>query len=233
MSLKNAKIKANYDTLWLKIRRSLSPSSQRKVQLIAVSKKQSAEDIMFLSSLGQSFFGESYCQEMEEKDRILRKQGYFDHSWVFIGRLQSNKIKKIVALSNEIQSLASLKHAKQVNDYAFALKKTPFKVYLLVNAAGEASKSGFLWDELSKVVEVIERDLSGLELQGLMAIPPKIDLICKPFSYYENLYKKIAEESRKVGKGLLSLGMSQDLELALACGTNCIRIGTGLFGPRV
>ena len=53
------------------------------------------------------------------------------------------------------------------------------------------------------------------------------------FSYYENLYKKIAEESRKVGKGLLSLGMTQDLELALASGTNCIRIGTGLFGPRV
>ena len=170
-------------------------------------KRQDPVQIKKAYDLGQREFGENYCQEMHEKSLAKELSGCKLLRWVFIGQLQSNKIKKIVEISSEIQSLASLKHGRIIERSAKNLGKAPFPVYLLVNTGSELSKGGISWEELSHLREVIVNELPGLDLQGLMAIPPKIDLQEKSMEYYEQLYSKICLEARKTGKGLLSLNV--------------------------
>lgn len=227
-------IEENYRQVLQKINSlgSKKKNHSTKIKLLATSKKQAVDKIIALYRCGHRDFAENFYQEMEEKASSMSQKGFSDISWYFIGRLQSNKIKKIVSLSCEIQSLASLKHAKMVNDYALQLKKAPFKVYLLVNVAREVSKAGFFFEDLDGCVNQIEKNMNGISLEGLMAIPPKIDLKVKPITYYKELYEKLAACSKKVGKGKLSLGMSSDLELAIECGSSCVRVGTAIFGPR-
>lgn len=205
---------------------------QCEIRLLAVSKKQSLAKIAALYHCGHRDFAENYCQELEEKVNLLKQSGIVDIAWSFIGRLQSNKIKKIVSLCCEIQSLSSLKHAKLIHEAALNYKKVPFKVYLLVNLGEEASKSGLSLEAVDPLVEVIEQEMKGLSLEGLMAIPPKLDLEINSLVYYQRQYERLAHKARSVGKGKLSLGMSFDLELAISCGSNCVRVGTGLFGVR-
>lgn len=225
-------IKERYERVLAKIQ-SLCPSQKAGgVRLIAVSKKQAVEKIHFLSKLGHKDFGENYYQEMVEKSEALEQLGCNSINWVFIGQLQSNKIKRIVEVACEIQSVSSLKHVRYVDRSALECGKKAYPIYLLINAGGEASKAGFSWEELEEVREKIKNNMPNLALQGIMAIPPKLDLQNNSIEFYEKLYRRIAEQAQKTGAGKLSLGMSSDLELALKVGSDCVRVGTDIFGKR-
>jgi PLP dependent protein len=205
-----------------------------KIRLLAVSKTHPGERIAALYSLGVREFGENYAQELARKDRELR---HLDVKFVFIGTLQSNKIPLIVEHGAEIQSVASLRHAKLIAKEASRLGKTPYPIYILVNAGGESTKSGVALAEVLPLAHDIQTSCPELTLQGLMAIPPPL----KQDGDQENdtkapspppLYRELRVLANQVGCGLLSLGMSDDLPEALAAGSDCIRIGTALFGPR-
>lgn len=199
------------------------------VRLLAVSKTQPSTKIRELILSGQSEFGESYAQEMITKAREL---SYALVRWVFVGPLQSNKIARIVEIASEIQSLSSEKHVRYVARYAKEFGKTPYPVFLEVNAGNEEQKHGFPQDEVGGVARTISDEFPELDLRGIMAVPP--------FTYQDQtsgdtvpqLYLQLRQLAEGIGKGELSLGMSGDMKIAIAAGSTCVRIGTALFGPR-
>jgi pyridoxal phosphate enzyme (YggS family) len=201
-------------------------------RMIAVSKGQNLEKIRYLSSLGVKDFGENYLDEMTKKACALQAD-HQDIRWIFIGTLQSNKIKKIVQIADEIQTVASMKHAGLIQRYAEEFNKTPYPVYIAVNAADEKTKSGVCLAEVESLAQKITNSCPNLALQGIMAIPPKklATLKEQPSAGHE-LYRELSCLAKSVGKGLLSLGMSADLEKAVAAGATTLRIGTALFGKR-
>jgi pyridoxal phosphate enzyme (YggS family) len=200
---------------------------QKEVRLLAVSKKQSLEKIKTLFELGQKEFAENYLQELKIKAKILRGP-----SWVFIGRLQSNKIKEVVRLCSEIQSVASFEHARRIATAAREFKKTPYPVYLLVNLGEEDSKDGVLLSDAEGFAKKLEENFPELKIQGLMSIPPRVDFSLEQEESPNKMYNELYEKAKLVGKGKLSLGMSEDLEQAILAGSDCVRIGTALFGIR-
>lgn len=185
------------------------------------------EDIKLLYENGQKYFGENYAQELEKKAQAL---GELDIEWSYIGHLQSNKIKKIVRFASEIQGLASLKHAKIIDQELSHLGKEGYPVYLSVNLGNEAGKSGVSLERVSELAENIGSACPNLDIQGVMAIPPA--------SFNDDLgevpqaYLALRQKASAIGKGLLSLGMTNDLNIAIAAGSNIVRIGTAIFGPR-
>ena len=205
-------------------------------RLVAVSKKHPVESIEALYRLGHRDFGENFLQELEQKRRSIDDS--FDIFWHFIGQIQSNKIKKIVELSSFIHGLCQQKHALMINNYASELKTQPIKVFLSVNLNHESSKSGLNLDE----VDDFYRDIKGyesIEVMGLMAIPSPSK---QPIVFYKSRdslmgsvpeeYVVLKEAAKSIGKGRLSLGMSADFQQAIAVGSNYLRLGTQIFGPR-
>ena len=211
----------------------LSHRNPDSIRLLAVSKTHSPEKIIRLRELGIREFGENYAQELAIKRQALHD---VDLDFVYIGALQSNKIPLIVRHAAEIQSVCSIKHAKLIAKEADRLGKTPYPVYILVNAGDEATKSGVPILEVMGLAQEINSHCPELTLQGIMAIPPPLDdnrpKIDSSAFVIPLLYIKLKQLAQKVGKGLLSLGMSDDLEEALAAGSDCVRIGTALFGAR-
>ncbi len=201
---------------------------QKEVRLLAVSKKQSLEKIKALFELGQKEFAENYLQELKIKAKILRGP-----SWVFIGRLQSNKIKEVVGLCSEIQSVASFEHARRIATAAREFKKTPYPVYLLVNLGKEDSKDGVLLSDAEGFAKKLEENFPELKIQGLMSIPPRVDFSLEQEKSSKKRYAELWEKAKVIGQGKLSLGMSDDLEQAILAGSDCVRIGTALFGIRI
>lgn len=204
---------------------SASGRIENTVELLAVSKSQSSSKVAAMHKLGLNTFGENYAQELARKAEELRGLAI---RWIYIGQIQSNKIPTIVKYCHEIQSVSSMKHAKIIARSARELHKTPFPVYILVNAGDEATKGGVPVSEAPTLASQIAKELPDLEVQGIMAIPPPLNQIPEP----NLLYAQLRTLSDQIGKGKLSLGMSGDLELAVAAGTNCVRIGTSLFGSR-
>jgi pyridoxal phosphate enzyme (YggS family) len=151
---------------------------------------------------------------------------------VFIGQLQSNKIQKLVQHAAEIQTLASEKHARYVDRYAKEFNKLSFPVWIQVNTGAEEQKFGIDLSQVDGLAKFVVEQCPHLCLMGIMAIPSAkfSDQTCqsKPPKLYEDL---VAKASR-VGKGLVSLGMSSDLEIAIYAGSHCVRIGTAVFGAR-
>ena len=201
----------------------------RSVRLIAVSKTKPAEDIERVYRQGQREFGENYADELIEKAQTLAH--LTDIHWVFIGQLQSNKIKRIVASAHEIQTIASEKHARYVDRYAQEYGKTRFPIYICVNAGDEDQKQGVALTDVAALAAFIGTKCPHLELQGIMAIPPAT-YADKSCTVVPDLYRTLRERAHSVGKGKLSLGMSGDLRIAIAAGSDTVRIGTAIFGDR-
>lgn len=198
------------------------------VKLMVASKTQSAERIAELHTLGQNYFGENYAQELFEKAPQLSKS----IQWSFIGKLQSNKIKGIVTHAHEIQTLCSLKHAQLIARHAQELGKTPYKVFIEVQIPGDDTKSGIPMSEVPNFAKSLqENGLVQLEVQGIMAIPP-LTYAKNWNEEAETVYKNLRQLANRVGKKQLSLGMSQDLEQAIRCGSDIVRIGTAIMGER-
>jgi pyridoxal phosphate enzyme (YggS family) len=196
-------------------------------ELLVVSKGHGPDPLRALFSWGQTSFGENYAQELIAKSESLQD---LPIRWVFIGHLQSNKIRKIVSIASEIQTVGSLKHAEQIARAARDCGKAPYPIWIEVNAAQEEAKHGCPMNEVLTLAATLKQN-PDLRLRGLMAIPP---------SHFQDdstpevpeLYHKLRKLADQVGDGQLSLGMSGDLGLSIRAGSNLVRIGTAILGPR-
>jgi pyridoxal phosphate enzyme (YggS family) len=200
-----------------------------EVTLLAASKSQSIEQVSTFAAMGQRVFGENYAQELGAKARQL---GHLNLEWHFIGHMQSNKIKLLAEHCSCVQSLDNLRHALILWEQLKARGRLPFPVYILVNAGDEAQKSGIAMGDARTFHQQLTQQCPGLAVEGIMAIPPaSISESCGPGDIPQ-LYAELRRLADQIGNRKLSLGMSTDLEAAVLAGSNMIRIGTALFGPR-
>jgi len=192
-----------------------------QVTLIAVSKTKPAIDLQKAIDAGQRHFGENYLKEALEKIEILRGQ---DLIWHFIGPIQSNKTAKISENFDWVHSVDRLKIAKRLNDQR-PESMGKLNVLLQVNIDNELTKSGVLVDEIDGVVSNFE-NFKNIVLRGFMCIPNP-DNSKKSFEKMAKIIKK----HRNLDT--LSMGMSNDLELAIENNATFVRIGSDIFGKRV
>ena len=196
----------------------------RDVELLAVSKTFPAEAVKEAYDAGQRAFGESRQQEAAPKIGVLPA----DIRWHFIGGLQRNKARKVMADFSVIHSIDSLRLAEYLDRIAGEEKKRP-RVYIEVNVASEASKGGFAPEELLASAERLPV-FRHLDILGLMAIPPEDDP-GRWFAATRELRDRLETASGLSLPGL-SMGMSGDFELAILEGSTIVRVGSALFGNR-
>jgi PLP dependent protein len=200
--------------------------------LVAVSKTKPAEDIRELYDLGQRHFGENYVQELADKQSALPGDIY----WHFIGHLQSNKVKQIAPLVCLIHGVDSLKLLQEINKQACKLNKI-INVLLQVHIAKEETKFGFDEAELDMILN--EKQLAPLNnicvsgLMGMASFTEDISVIKNEFRRLKQNFGKYAQLPIPNSKfQFLSMGMSSDYTIAIAEGSNMVRIGSLLFGER-
>ena len=195
------------------------------VTLLAVSKTHPAALIAQARDAGQTAFGENYIQEALEKMDALSGEGRA-LEWHLIGPLQSNKTRPAAERFSWVQTVHSEKIARRLSEQRPA-SLTPLNVLIQVNASGEASKSGVAPEAVFPLAESIAA-LPRLRLRGLMAIPEP----GAPASRYAAMRSLFDTLHRQLAVDTLSMGMSEDLEVAVAEGATMVRIGTALFGAR-
>ena len=199
------------------------------VQLLAVSKHQTAAKIKEAFTAGLRDFGESYLQEAEVK---ILQLASLPLCWHFIGPIQSNKTTGIAAHFSWVHSLSRQKIAKQLNDQRpFSLP--PLNVCLQINLDQESSKSGVSSDEAAELASFVLQ-LPRLQLRGLMLIPkPEVDEQCQYESFLRltQLMQRLNQQLN-INMDTLSMGMSHDMQAAIRAGSTMVRIGTAIFGVR-
>ncbi len=195
------------------------------VTLLAVSKGQSALAVREAAAAGQKAFGENYVQEAVAKMDALRSESP-GLEWHLIGPLQSNKTRIVAERFDWVQSVASEKIARRLAEQRPA-GAPALCVLLQVNASGEASKSGVAPRDVPALCENVAA-LKGLRLRGLMAIPEP----GAPPERYREMKRLFDRLKERFGLDTLSMGMSDDMELAIAEGATLVRIGTAIFGAR-
>ncbi len=195
------------------------------VRLIAVSKTQPAIAIRQAYHAGQRLFGENYLQEALDKQRQL--SDLQDIEWHFIGPVQSNKTKPIAENFSWVHSIDRLKIAQRLSEQRPA-SLPPLNICIQINIDDENTKSGVSLQELPELVTAVQ-SLPRLHLRGLMAIPAAGD---NP-DQQRNAFRKMAELKNQYDfMDSLSMGMSGDLEIAIAEGATLVRVGTDIFGSR-
>lgn len=195
------------------------------VGLLAVSKTQPAEAIREANGAGLSDFGENYLQEALEKQADLADLAL---TWHFIGPIQSNKTRAIAEHFDWVHSVDRLKIAQRLSEQR-PTELPPLNVCLQVNVSGEASKSGCAPQNVAELARAIVT-LPNLRLRGLMAIPEPTDDRAEQHAAFARLRQ--LQQALDLRLDTLSMGMSQDLEAAIAEGATWVRIGTALFGAR-
>ena len=199
------------------------------ITLLAVSKTKPVSDIMAAYEQGQRQFGESYVQEAV--DKIAQLATFSDIVWHFIGPIQSNKSALVANHFDWVQSVDRLKIAKRLN--AQRPQEMPaLNVLIQVNISAEDAKSGCTIEEIDQLAQFISQ-CSQLKLRGLMAIPAKSDNANTQIQYFEQLqtcFDKLQTQYPHIDT--LSMGMSNDVEAAIAAGSTMVRIGTDIFGTR-
>lgn len=195
------------------------------VHLLAVSKTKPASAIREVHAAGVRDFGENYLQEALTKQQQL---GDLPLIWHFIGPIQSNKTKAIAEHFDWVHSVDRLKIAQRLSEQRPA-GLAPLNICLQVNVSGEDSKAGCAPTDLPALAEAIAA-LPNLQLRGLMAIPEPTEDRTAQEAAFERLRQ--LQEGLGLGLDTLSMGMSHDLEAAIAQGATWVRIGTALFGAR-
>ena len=202
------------------------------VELMAVSKTHPYSAILECYELGQRLFGENRVQEVEEKFPKKEERPQ-DMYLALIGHLQSNKVKKAVALVDRIDSVDSIKLLLLINKECEKLNKV-IDILFEVNSSGEEQKSGFTSkEELFEAVKLL-KDLKFVHLRGIMTVGPLGDdreKNIKAFKYTKKIFDEI-KSSYISDIDILSMGMSSDYKEAIECGSNLVRIGTAIFGQR-
>lgn len=211
-----------------------SAFGHRDVTVMGASKDQSLNKIREASELGIVDMGENYAQEVMTKAPMSMS---FNIRWHFIGKLQSNKIKHILPYISSIDSVDSVELAKKISRVReqLSLNKPRIPIMIQVNVGNERQKSGLP----PQIVEDLFSEFlaeEGVEVVGLMCIPPAHKEAEKSRPYFKlmkELFDRLAEvHPRKENFRYLSMGMSNDYEVAIEEGANVVRLGTCLFGPR-
>ena len=198
------------------------------VTLLAVSKTKPAQAIRSAVAAGQGAFGENHLQDAMTKVDALGGQGV---SWHFIGAVQSNKTRPIAEHFDWVHSIERARIATRLSAQR-PTGRGPLDVCIEVDVSGEDTKSGVPPSEVEPLARLI-RELPGLRLRGLMAIPrPAEDFEAQRIPFRQ--LREILDDLNAKGFGLdtLSMGMTGDLEAAVAEGATIVRIGTAIFGPR-
>jgi len=192
------------------------------VKIVAVSKYVDSDAVKKLYEEGQRAFGENRVQVLEEKVNELND---LPIEWHFIGNLQKNKINKLLKLNPfMIQSINSLELAKEIDKRA----NKPIRCLLEINSAKEETKSGIAPEKAIDTYHQILEECPNINLQGIMTIGAHTDNekeIIKSFELTYNIFEKLQNKGAKI----CSMGMSNDFELAIKCGSNMIRVGSALF----
>ncbi len=209
-----------------------SGRTSQDIKLMAVTKTVEPVFINHTIKNGIDLIGENKVQELMTKKPELMLENCDAH---LIGHLQTNKVKQIINEVSMIQSVDSVHLAKEISKQAEKNNLT-MNVLLEVNIGKEESKTGFTVEELNEVCcEIAE--LNAIKIKGLMAIPPICDNIVKSQTFFSNMHKLFIDISDKkldnVCMDILSMGMSDDYQLAISEGSNLVRIGSALFGARI
>ena len=198
------------------------------ISLLAVSKTKPAGDIEQALKAGQTMFGENYLQDALPKIAALHGNGI---EWHFIGRIQGNKTAEISRHFAWVHGLDSLRHAQLLSRHR-ADDQPPLQACLQVNISGEASKGGVAPESLAELATAVA-SLPGLRLRGLMTMPDPHAEPAAQRTDFARLRELLAGlVSRGIDLDTLSMGMSADMEAAIAEGSTMVRIGTDIFGAR-
>jgi pyridoxal phosphate enzyme (YggS family) len=223
-------LKENLDNVRARIAAACADAGRQadEVRLVAVSKKHSAQRIRGLHALGQHSFGENYVQEALAKQKELDD---LEIEWHFIGPLQSNKTREAAGHFDWVQSADREKIVRRLSaqrpDELSALN-----VCIEVNIDREPQKSGVLPEDTAALAHLVQ-ELPRIRLRGLMAIPRMADDNYDPGDSYRRM-RQLFQDLLETGMEMdtLSMGMSADLESAIAHGSTMVRVGTDLLGPR-
>ncbi len=224
-------IKDNLDVVRDKIKRACEKVSRpyEDVTLLAVSKTKPIEYIKSAVNCEQNSFGENKVQEIMDKYECMPEL-----DWHMIGHLQTNKVKYIVDKVSLIHSVESVKLANTINKEA-SKKDVVVDVLVEVNVAKEESKFGIDIDECEEFIREISK-LSNIRVKGLMTIAPFVENPEENRGYFRKLKEVFVDINNKkidnVNMNVLSMGMTNDYEVAIEEGSTLVRVGTGIFGLR-
>jgi PLP dependent protein len=231
MEKKKMSVRDNYAEILKNVEKTCQRVKRKTtdVQILAVCKNQSVERIKEAYACGIRLMGENRTQEAEQHQQAL--VGY-DIEWHFIGKLQKNKINKILSAFAFIQSVDGIKTLEHIHKRV----DQPVPVFVEVNVGEEKSKSGFTIEGLRKALSYISR-LDKVRITGLMAVPPFSDDPENSRPYFVRI-RELGDEINRLDIGncrieRLSMGMSHDYMVAIEEGATLVRIGTALFGRRM
>jgi pyridoxal phosphate enzyme (YggS family) len=219
-------LRANLDeVIWNIEQARITVSEHHIVKLVTVAKYTEVENIASLYELGQRAFGENQVQQLRERMEALDA---LPLEWHMIGTLQKNKINNLIDLRPSLmQSLDSIELATELNK-KLLVKESKMNCLLQINAANEESKSGVSSEEAVDIYHIIKNTCPQINLKGVMTIGAHTEdtkLIQQSFETTHSIYEKL----QKDGATICSMGMSNDYELAIKCGSNLVRIGSALF----
>ncbi len=222
----------NFAAIAEKLEKAVQKSgrSREDVILLAATKTVDAETVNYAISCGINYIGENKVQEfLSKNDDVLPAHRHF------IGHLQTNKVKDIIDKVELIQSVDSLKLAKEISKQAVK-RDIEMDILLEVNIGDEDSKWGFTPENLEQNLREIA-SLPNIHIKGLMAIPPICEEPEQNRKYFQKMYKLFIDiGAKKIDNSsmdFLSMGMSDDFDIAIEEGANLIRLGTALFGRRI
>lgn len=224
-------IKSNLETIHTNIDHAIQESEGRTdhVQLVAVSKHHTVEEIMEAYQCGQRVFAENRVQELLPK--IEATQGVDDIEWQLIGHLQKNKVRQVVGKVSLIQSVDSIELADEIEKRA-EKAECDVNILLQVNVAHEEQKHGIDFDDIDAFIDHMDA-WPHIFLKGFMFIAPNLEDKADLYPYFGKLYEKFtalaAANKPRVEMKWLSMGMSGDYPYAVRSGANMVRIGSAVF----
>lgn len=223
-------IEENLKSVYERIDAAARESGRTKddILLVAVTKTHPPEIMNEAISCGVTDVGENRPQEVRDKYPFVKEA-----RWHLIGQLQTNKIKYVIDKVCMIHSVDSIHLMEEINSHAKKRNLT-MDILIQVNISGEETKSGIEPSELDSVLDYA-KNLSNIRVRGLMTIAPKAEeaVVYKCFSDMNKLYLETKQKSyENVSMDYLSMGMSNDFEIAIRCGANLVRIGSSIFGLR-
>lgn len=229
--------KAGFDEGFARVKEEIARAAEESgrrgedVTLLAATKTVAVEKINYAISRGLGCAGENRVQEFLDKYEELDRENC---DWQFIGRLQSNKVKYLVGKVSCIQSVDSVKLAREISRLSEE-KGLTTGVLVQVNIGREEQKGGVAPEKLYEFIDEI-RSFPGISVNGLMTVPPICDEISLLTRYFSDMRKYYVDMAAKkmdnVNMRILSMGMSADFALAVRCGATMVRVGSLLFGAR-
>ncbi len=227
-------VKENYLRISEEIEKAAFKAGKNKneINLLAATKTVDVDRINYLIKCGVKFIGENRVQE------LLLKYDDYDLSSCdlhFIGKLQTNKIKYIVDRVSCIHSIDSMNQIKEISKKLNGTDKS-MKILIEVNIGKEESKGGIMPEQLYEFIDEA-RSYGGIQIDGLMCIPPICEKKCEIINYFTEMNKYYVDIKGKkmdnINMNVLSMGMSDDYSEAIECGSNMVRVGSALFGSRI